>query len=113
MTLATYNGFYAPTFFFLRQKDKQLRQPHEAVKHPYTSRSTPFQPSKKGKHRAMHDAEFEQERAWLIRELAKDDQEIAEKVNEQEYEDSGDGIECGCCFSTYPFVSFPFQIIFF
>lgn len=34
------------------------------------------------------------------------DAQVAEKMNNQEYEDCGDGIECGCCFSTYPFVSY-------
>jgi TRIAD3 protein (E3 ubiquitin-protein ligase RNF216) len=40
-----------------------------------------------------------------LEEAAKKDLEIAESVNEEEYEDTGDGIECGCCFATYPFVS--------
>jgi E3 ubiquitin-protein ligase RNF216 len=98
---------------FLKDQEKQhqeRQQQNQAVKYPYTRRATPYHPSKKGKTRAIHDAEFELERNWLIEELAKDDQEIAEKINEEEYEDCGDGIECGCCFSTYPFVSLPCRI---
>jgi TRIAD3 protein (E3 ubiquitin-protein ligase RNF216) len=110
MTLATFKGLYAPTFFFLKDQDKQNQDHQDQNQLPYTRRATPFQPSKKGKSRAVQDAEFERERAWLVEKLAMDDQEIAEKVNEEEYEDCEDGIECGCCFSTYPFVSSPFII---
>lgn len=41
----------------------------------------------------------------LYENAIHEDEALAEKLNEQEYEQTGDGIECGCCFSTYPFVS--------
>jgi TRIAD3 protein (E3 ubiquitin-protein ligase RNF216) len=44
-----------------------------------------------------------------MEKLAMHDQEVAEKVDEG-YEDCGDGVECGCCFSTYPVRKFPVQI---
>lgn len=57
-----------------------------------------------GSHTEKFDTEFDQERAWILEQIAKKDLELAEAINEEEYEDSGGGIECGCCFSTYPFV---------
>lgn len=55
------------------------------------------------------DKDFEDEKEWLEAKLqeerAEEDAKLAEGVNEQEYEDCGDGIECGCCFDTKPFVS--------
>lgn len=58
-----------------------------------------------GKGKAKHDAYFDQERQWLLLKLQGDVVEIdAEELDEEEYEDNGDGIECGCCFSNYPFV---------
>ena len=69
----------------------------------------------KGKEKALshNDEEFEEERAWVVAKAQEDaehaDAALAEKLNEQEYEESGDGIECGCCFSTYPFVRTAFR----
>jgi TRIAD3 protein (E3 ubiquitin-protein ligase RNF216) len=112
MSLANFNRLYAPTYFSLQdqaRQHQQLEQQNQVVIYPYTRRAIPFRPSRKGKGRAIHDAEFEQERAWLLEELTKDVLAVAENANE-EYEDCGDGIECGCCFSAYPFVSPPFNI---
>ena len=59
------------------------------------------------------DSEFDRERLWLMEKLeadvVKEDEALAEQLNEQEYEETGDGIECGCCFATYPFVSRAFH----
>ncbi|KIJ28579.1 hypothetical protein M422DRAFT_105303, partial [Sphaerobolus stellatus SS14] len=58
-----------------------------------------------GKGRQMHDAEFEKERAWLLEYLNKDEAGPSGS-NQNDDEDSGeceDGIECGCCFSTFAF----------
>ena len=51
------------------------------------------------------DPEFEAERAWILEQLAEGEGGKVQEEKEEEYEDNGDGIECGCCFSTYPFVS--------
>lgn len=62
----------------------------------------------KGKSAAHYDESFEQEREWLLHKLESDtlaqDAKVADAMNEQEYEETGDGIECGCCFTTYAFV---------
>lgn len=73
---------------------------------PYNAKSKPSRMTGKGK--AKQDPEFDKEREWLLLKLQGDatanDVQVAEEMNEQEYEECGDGIECGCCFSTYPFV---------
>lgn len=95
------NGLYAPTYLYLAEEQNRLPLPYHL--NVSTSRTT-------GKKKAAHDEEFERERAWLLMKLQGDvemaDAQVAEKMNNQEYEDCGDGIECGCCFSTYPFVSY-------
>ncbi len=53
----------------------------------------------KGKGRAKVDPEFEREKAWLSRQDEKE-----EAVVTEEEVPEGEGIECGCCFSEYPFV---------
>lgn len=72
---------------------------------PYVRKINPYRPSAKGKTRALEDAEFTKEREWVKGESEKQDHEVAEKINEEEYAENGDGIECGCCFSNVPFVS--------
>ena len=95
------NGLYAPTYLYLAEEQNRPPLPYHL--NVSTSRTT-------GKKKAAYDEEFERERAWLLMKLQGDvemaDAQVAEKMNNQEYEDCGDGIECGCCFSTYPFVSY-------
>ncbi|KAH7929949.1 hypothetical protein BV22DRAFT_1028918 [Leucogyrophana mollusca] len=92
------NGFYAPAYFHLVEDQKKVPLPYKTKTAP--SRTT-------GKGKAKHDPEFESEREWLVLKLQEDaapnDAVLAEQMNEQEYKDTGDGIECGCCFSSYPF----------
>ncbi|KZO97505.1 hypothetical protein CALVIDRAFT_479838 [Calocera viscosa TUFC12733] len=91
---------YAPTHLRLLQEIKS-----EAL--PYTLKARPTPAKTKGKGKASFDADFEAERDWLVLKLAEDklraDEELAEKLNEQEYEANGEGLECGCCFGDYPF----------
>ncbi len=35
--------------------------------------------------------------------MEEKDRKLAEELNEQEYEETGQGIECGCCCCEYPF----------
>jgi TRIAD3 protein (E3 ubiquitin-protein ligase RNF216) len=93
------NGLYAPTYLFLVNERKQSKL-------PYAIKSTASRVPGKGK--ARNDPEFDKEKQWLLLKLQEDatenDAQVAEEANEQEYADCGDGIECGCCFSNYPFV---------
>ncbi|KAJ7685299.1 hypothetical protein DFH06DRAFT_969243 [Mycena polygramma] len=94
-TLVAHHSLYAPTHVFLAE---QKRGGGEL---PYTPKTIPSRLPAKGKRKALHDAEFEKEREWITsqdREAAKE----KEPVNIEEF-GGEDGIECGCCFSDYPF----------
>lgn len=96
---------YAITFFSLEEDQAATPRPYRQNNHPRTEAQN------KGKGVARSDPEFDKERAWLVRKLQErkvaKDSEVAARLNEKEYEDAGDGIECGCCFTDYPFVRPP------
>ncbi|TFK66613.1 hypothetical protein BDN72DRAFT_140874 [Pluteus cervinus] len=50
-----------------------------------------------------YDELFEEERLWVTEEQARRDNNVAQQVNEEEYEHAGAKIECGCCFDEFPF----------
>ncbi|KAF8122135.1 hypothetical protein EV363DRAFT_857645, partial [Boletus edulis] len=89
------NRFYAPTYLLLA--DELKKEPL-----PFKFKSTNSVVGK-GKGKARQDPEFDREREWILLKVAElateKDAELAAAVNEQEYENSGQGIECGCCFS--------------
>jgi TRIAD3 protein (E3 ubiquitin-protein ligase RNF216) len=105
-TLVAHHSLYAPTYLFLAEEKRRGEELS------YTPKTIPSR-APKGKGKALHDPEFEKEREWLLsqREDSEGDQDLAVVVEEEEYVDCGDGIECGCCFSTYPFVSDFFRTI--
>ncbi|KAG1729566.1 hypothetical protein EDB19DRAFT_115472 [Suillus lakei] len=89
--------FYAPTHLFLAEK----RDPP-----PYVPKTVPSRVS--GKGREKHDPEFEAERQWLLQRqnapVSADVQPLPNRTNDDDAcEECEDGIECGCCFSLYPF----------
>lgn len=88
-------GFYAPTYLHI------VREQKRGAKLDYIPKKMLTRPAK-GKGRAKADPEFEREKAWLSRQ---DEKEKA-VVTEEEVPE-GEGIECGCCFSEYPFVCIP------
>jgi E3 ubiquitin-protein ligase RNF216 len=97
-------SFYAPTHMLL------LQQSLADGGRPYTPKKNPTRTSKaKGKSKAVHDAEFEKEREWLLQKvksesIAPNDQMTA-ALKEQQYEELlGNDIECGCCFASHAFV---------
>ncbi|KAL0071545.1 hypothetical protein AAF712_001402 [Marasmius tenuissimus] len=101
-TLVSKKSLYAPTYFLL-ETDRKSGNPLPYVPKKITHRRA----TAKGKGIAHVDSELETEREWLVQKLAGDiagsDGQLAQQLNQQEYEENGDGIECGCCFSTYPF----------
>lgn len=100
------NRFYAPTYLLLAEELKKEPLPFKLK----TTNSVVG----KGKGKAREDPEFDKEREWVllkVTELATErDAALAATVNEQEYEANGEGIECGCCFSEYPFVCAQFFV---
>ncbi|KAG1852496.1 hypothetical protein F4604DRAFT_1805515 [Suillus subluteus] len=96
-TLLLKRRFYAPIHLFLAEN----RDPP-----PYVPKSVPSRVSGKGRER--HDPEFEAERQWLLQRqsapVSADAQLLPDRKNDDDTcEECEDGIECGCCFSLYPF----------
>lgn len=95
------NRFYAPTYLLLAEELKKEPLP---FKLKVTN-------SVVGKGKGKQDPGFDEEREWVllkVAELATErDAALAAAANEQEYQDNGEGIECGCCFSEYSFVCVP------
>ncbi|EJD07122.1 uncharacterized protein FOMMEDRAFT_75478 [Fomitiporia mediterranea MF3/22] len=91
------NSLYAPTYLTL-QRQLQENPP------PFRLKSQATRPSGKGK---QHDAEFDRELAWVQQSLSgtkdKASQHTEEDAEEDDDGECEDGIECGCCFSTYEF----------
>lgn len=92
------NRLYAPTYLLLLTERRNAAPPDEAA----TRKASSKKRRGKGKGVQRSDAEFDKERAWLLRKLLED---AATGINGAE-EDEGEGFECGCCFSNYPFVCF-------
>lgn len=93
-TLFANKSLYAPTHLhFLAEKER-------GPPFSYVPKRIAYRPSTKGKLRALEDAEFNRERAWLLQKLQPKEAPIVV----QEDEENDNGIECGCCFSTYSFV---------
>lgn len=99
------NSLYAPAYFAL-DADQKSEIPN--FKPMVTARGAQGSNSK-GKAPVHADEEFERERQWLLErlqaEVEREDEALAEQLNEEEAEANGDGIECGCCFTFAPFVS--------
>ncbi|KAF8879405.1 hypothetical protein BD779DRAFT_1156124 [Infundibulicybe gibba] len=88
-TFKAQRNLYAPTHIFISNLDK--------TNLPYVPKMTPYRPNAKGKTRLLQDEAFEKEREWLKGEY------LPAAIAEDPGEEADDGIECGCCFSTYPF----------
>ena len=93
-----HNRLYAPTFLSLRTEHRRTggsdASPSHASGHKNKKRKS------KGKAAQRTDPEFVKERAWLLSKLLEDAASGGDDVEEDE------GFECGCCFSSYPFVRF-------
>ncbi|KAJ6623544.1 hypothetical protein B0H10DRAFT_1786528 [Mycena sp. CBHHK59/15] len=92
--LLAHNSFYAATHLFLA--DEQRRGDLQ-----YIPKKMPWRAAGKGKRKALYDAEFEKEREWIALERQEEPEEKVQAIEEDE--ECEDGIECGCCFSMYPF----------
>ncbi|KAI6097248.1 hypothetical protein F5141DRAFT_473812 [Pisolithus sp. B1] len=90
--------FYARAFFKLAL-DLEEKPP------PFKLKLTNSVISGKGK--VKEDLIFQNELEWVKKRVTKVpvslDEALAEESNEQDCQETGGGIECGCCFSSYPF----------
>ncbi|KAJ6596999.1 hypothetical protein DFH09DRAFT_972809 [Mycena vulgaris] len=87
------HSLYAPTHIFLTEEKR-------GGVLPYVPKTIPSRAAAKGKGKALHDSEFEKEKEWIE---SRAHGEKNEAIVEEEYVDCENGIECGCCFSNYPF----------
>ncbi|KAL0960254.1 hypothetical protein HGRIS_011885 [Hohenbuehelia grisea] len=98
-TLLRNKYFYAPTHLALAAEITR------GTRLPYTRKKVPYRAT--GKGRALLDDAFEEERRWLLQRLAegapKPNEPVNDKMDVDEAAADGDGIECGCCFTDYPF----------
>jgi TRIAD3 protein (E3 ubiquitin-protein ligase RNF216) len=100
--LSLHSGRYAPAYIYLLQ--------HGAI--PTSALPIAPNPGKKkrkgGKKKSsLDEEEFLREHTWLIQKLEKhQNSPVMASTTQDDAKEEGDGIECGCCFSNYPFVSF-------
>ena len=101
--LASHRNFYAPTHLHFLTELEATSEKGQSLS--YVPKKKASMIPVKGKGKALEDVEFEQEREWLLHNIQKRNIEKDEKVAEQLIEEEGTGVECGCCFSSYPFAS--------
>ncbi|KAI0031734.1 hypothetical protein K488DRAFT_33878, partial [Vararia minispora EC-137] len=94
-SFGAHNMLYVPTFLYLEQQKASGSAPVRTGTHQASGRK------KKGKASSNH-VEFMLEHAWML-EKRKFEAEAQDAELAQELEDEDSGIECGCCFTTYPF----------
>ncbi|KAL7415104.1 hypothetical protein BDY24DRAFT_383722 [Mrakia frigida] len=91
-------ALYVPAYYAIKAATEMDPRPYKTKLAPYKS---------KGKSKAKYNAEWDAERSWLVERLQKVEQDkndkIAEELHQKEVEESGEGIECGCCFGIAPF----------
>lgn len=91
-------GLYVPAYLQLLANSKLPILPYKQKVIAYRS---------KGKAPLVEDPEFTTEREWLIHKLQEGGLVPVETGSSQQSvtpNDIEDGIECGCCFTSYPFV---------
>jgi TRIAD3 protein (E3 ubiquitin-protein ligase RNF216) len=93
---------YAPTWKFLKShltKDEAGQVTSTTMKLLKKARKSKWQPALV--------PELQREKQFVQRsehkEMEEKDRKLAEELNEKEYEETGQGIECGCCCCEYPF----------
>ncbi|KAI0665506.1 hypothetical protein C8Q78DRAFT_986254 [Trametes maxima] len=94
-TLNAHGLLYAPTFLALREHRTLKPLPYKPVTRP--------RPKGKGKGIQQHDDEFERELQWVRAKLEEEEAKKAEEAAEELRLQEEGGIECGCCFTEYPF----------
>ncbi|CAL1697818.1 unnamed protein product [Somion occarium] len=96
-------GFYSLAYFVLEKDQSVTPLPYR----PNSAARLHAHKKSKGKEVQRTDPEFEKERQWFLRKLrernAEKESAVATQLSEKEQEDAEPGIECGCCFTDYPF----------
>ena len=91
---------YAPAYLYLLQHGASPISVLPVAPNPGKGRG-------KARSKSSHyDEEFMKEHTWLVQTL-ETRQGLPVPDLTSEHLEEGEGLECGCCFTTYPFVSFP------
>ena len=93
------NSLYAPAYLALRVQQRTVPLPYRPLARARSKG--------KGKRVQRRDEELEAEIRWVQETLEEEEVQHATQVAEAEAEEEEGGIECGCCFTDYPFVSVP------
>ncbi|RDX42329.1 hypothetical protein OH76DRAFT_1363022 [Lentinus brumalis] len=94
-TFQEHNLLYAPTYLALLEQQRSNAPPYRAMARP--------RHKGKGKRVQKHEDELEKEMQWIREKLDEEEAKRAAKVEEELRLEEEGGIECGCCFSEYPF----------
>lgn len=95
-----HKGCYAPTYIYLL---RQGADPASAVPCPPQRGMIKRKVNSKA---FLTEQEFMKEHTWLVKYIERHDGTTVSGSIPQVEGDAMDEIECGCCFSNYPFVSF-------
>ncbi|KAI1787091.1 hypothetical protein LXA43DRAFT_896802 [Ganoderma leucocontextum] len=89
------NALYAPAYLELREQQQHVPLPYKSMLRPRNKG--------KGKRVQKQDDELDREMAWVRQKLDDEEAERTAADAEEERMQAEGGIECGCCFSEYPF----------
>ncbi|KAI0742253.1 hypothetical protein C8Q80DRAFT_1108089 [Daedaleopsis nitida] len=95
LTFKEQNSLYAPTYLALHEQQRSHAPPYKPM----------VRPRNKGKGKRIHriDALLNEEAQWVREKLEQEEAQRAHAVAEEMRLQEEGGIECGCCFSDYPF----------
>ena len=102
-TFKEYNALYAPTYLALLEQQRSNAPPYRMMSRP--------RHKGKGKHVQQQDDDLEREIQWVREKLEEEQAKRAAEVEEELRLQEEGGIECGCCFSEYPFVRTLYPVI--
>ncbi|KAI0691586.1 hypothetical protein C8Q76DRAFT_634530 [Earliella scabrosa] len=94
-TFVSHNALYAPTYLALQEQQASHAPPYKKMARGRTKG--------KGKRVQRHDPELEKEMQWIQEKREEEDAKRAAEIAEELRVQEEGGIECGCCFSEYPF----------
>jgi len=97
--LSLHEGHCAPTYLYLLRNGATPASVVPAAPKPEKRRG------KIGSKSYRDEEEFAKERTWLVQKL-ENERNPTVMESTSHVEEEGEAIECGCCFSSYPFVSF-------
>lgn len=98
-----HENHYAPTYLYLLQNGASPISVLPVAPNPGKRRV-------KIRRKSSHDEEeFTKEHTWLVQTLeTRQGSPVPDLTcSTSEHLEEGEGVECGCCFMTYPFVSYP------